>query len=288
MRALVTDKLAKPPRRDPGPEPRQEWLPVDNLVIDPEYQREVTNEGRRAIERIASRFEWSKFSPIVVSPVSLGRHAIIDGQHRATAAKLCGHASVPCYIIALDRAGQAASFAAINGSVTKITPWHVFKAALAAGEGWAVQANAVAAEAGCKLMTSNKSASDKLGGEIYGVNTMRDMIARYGADVVTAALKAYKLSIYGDLPVAWINTVLFAWVSAVAITPGAAKMQPAQLARFHDRCDILEADDAVVEEARQIRKAGGKPPAHMGALASMISVELELYVQERSAKAGAA
>jgi len=284
MRELSIDKLAKPPRRDPGPEPVQQWLPVEKLVIDPEYQREVRAEGRRAIEKIAAAFEWTKFSPVVVSPVSLGRWAVIDGQHRATAARLCGIDQVPCYILSLDRAGQAASFAAINGSVTKITSFHVYKAALAAGEGWAVQARKVAEAADCKLMTSNKSASEKAGGEIYGINTMREMIDRLGADVVTVALKAYKLSPYGDLPIAWSNSTLFAWVLAVAQTPGAARTAPSVLARFHDDFDILEADDRVVAAARALRKAGEKPTAHMAALAAETAKALAEYLNHAGAR----
>lgn len=278
MRELSIDNLAKPPVRDPGPEPRLEWLPVTKLVIDPEYQREVRADGRRAIERIAAAFEWTKFSPVVVAPVSLGRYAVIDGQHRSTAARLCGHQSVPCYVVSLDRAGQAASFAAINGSVTKITPFHVYKAALAAGEGWAVQARSVAVSAGCKLMTSNRSASDKSGGEIYGINTMREMIGRYGPDVVIAALAAYKRSVYGDLPLAWSNTILFAWVQAVADTPGAARKSLAVLSAFHGDFDILEADDRCVATARAARKAGEKPVAHMAALAAATSEALAAYL----------
>lgn len=279
MRALSTDNLAKPAKRDPGPEPVQEWLSVDKLVIDPEYQREVKADGRRAIEKIAASFEWTKFSPVVVSPVSLGRFAIIDGQHRATAAKLCGYDTVPCYVLQLDRAGQAASFAAINGSVTKITLWAIYKAALAAGEGWAVQAKAVAQEAGCRLMTSNKTASDKQGGEIYGISTMREMIARHGSAAVTTALKAYKQSIYGDLPVAWSNITLFAWVQAVAQTPGAAGTSVSRLASFHDTFDMLEADDQVAAEARAARKAGERPLAHMAALATVTGSALADFLK---------
>lgn len=274
MRALSTDNLVKPNNRDPGPEPLQDWISVDKLVIDPEYQREVKADGRRAIERIAAAFEWTKFSPVVVSPVSLGRFAIIDGQHRATAAKLCGYETVPCYVLQLDRAGQAASFAAINGSVTKITLWSIYKAALAAGEGWAVQAKAVAQEAGCRLMTSNKTASEKQGGEIYGISTMREMIARHGSAAITTALKAYKQSIYGDLPVAWSNTTLFAWVQAVAQTPGAVGTSVSRLAAFHDAFDMLEADDQVAADARAARKAGERPLAHMAALATVTSTAL--------------
>lgn len=279
MRALSIDNLAKPNNRDPGPEPQQDWISVDKLVIDPEYQREVKADGRRAIERIAAAFEWTKFSPVVVSPVSLGRFAIIDGQHRATAAKLCGYETVPCYVLQLDRAGQAASFAAINGSVTKITLWSIYKAALAAGEGWAVQAKAVAQEAGCRLMTSNKTASEKQGGEIYGISTMREMIARHGSAAITTALKAYKQSIYGDLPVAWSNTTLFAWVQAVAQTPDAVGTSVSRLASFHDTFDMLEADDEVAADARAARKAGERPLAHMAALATVTGAAIANFLK---------
>lgn len=275
MRALTLDKLSRPSVvRDPGPEPSQGWSPVEKLVIDPEYQREIRSDGRRAIERIAGAFEWSKFSPVICSPVSLGRFAIIDGQHRTTAAMLCGHVQVPCHILALDRAGQAAAFAAINGNVTKMTTWAIYKAALAAGEGWAQLAKQVAAVAGCKLMTSNKSSGDKEGGEIYGITTMRDMIARHGAAPVTLALSAFKKSVYGDLPIAWGNTILFAWVQAVAGNKRACGMSAAALAAFHNDFDVLEADDVVLADIRAAKRAGEKTLAHMASLAEAIGAAL--------------
>lgn len=288
MRALSLDKLCKPPLiRDPGPEPLQDWLPIDKLVIDPEYQREVRADGRRAIERIATNFEWSKFSPVICSPVSLGRYAIIDGQHRTTAALLCGIKRVPCHILALDRAGQASAFAAINGNVTKITTWAVYKAALAAGEGWAVQARDVAHAAGCRLMTTNKSSSEKQGGEIYGITSMREMIARHGAGKVTLALKAYQQSVYGNLPIAWANTVLFAWVQAVATHPVAAMLSSTELSRFHDDFDVLEADDEVLSAIRAAKRAGERPLAHMAALAEQISKALTDFTSKERTDAEA-
>lgn len=281
MRAIVTDGLQRPPHRDPGPEPTQQWLPIDKLVIDPEYQRDLNREGRRAIEAIARKFEWTKFSAVVVAPVSLGRYAIIDGQHRTTAAALLGIAAVPCIIQPLDRAGQAAAFAAINGSVTKITPWHIYKAALAAGEGWAVKVRRVTEDAGCRLMTYNKSGKEKLGGELYGINTMRELVDKHGAGVVTLALKAYRESVYGDLPIAWATTLVQAWIVAVAITDGAAASPAKRLANFHDGFDILEEDDAVNAELREIRKAGGVSPAHWAALSSRISTALTEFLGAR-------
>lgn len=280
MRELVLDNLTKPAVRDPGPEPVLDWLPIDKLCIDPEYQREIGNDGRRNILRIATAFEWTKFSPVVVPPVSLGRFAIIDGQHRTTAAKLCGFERVPCLVLLLDRAGQAASFAAINGSVTRITPFVIFRAALAAGEGWAVQAQRVAVDAGCKVMTFKNSTHDRHPGEIYGINTLRDLIARHGEAAVTTALKAYKLSEYGDLAEAWGTMLILAWVSAVAGVKGAAALSVTRLAKFHDDFDILETEDLVAARLREARRIGQPALAHWAALTEAISTPLTAFVEK--------
>lgn len=260
MRALVIDGLSRPATRDPGPEPQMEWLPVEKLVIDPDYQREINKTGRRAIEQIAAKFEWTKFGAVTVAPVSLGRYAIIDGQHRVTAAKLIGMAAVPCVVQALDRAGQAAAFSAINGSVVKITPGAIYKAALAAGEGWAVTAERTCRNAGCRLMTSYGSAAAKNGGEIYAVAVVRELIDRHGEATVTLALAAYRQSPYGDLAIAWASPLLLAWVTAVATAKGAGQRSVRELVAFHEDFDILEHDDAAAADVRELRRAG-KPAA---------------------------
>ena len=285
MRAILTDGLQEPARRDPGPKPEQRWLPVSLLVVDPDYQRDVNKSGRKQIEAIAAGFEWTKFSPVVVAPVSLGRYAIIDGQHRVTAAKLIGIAEVPCLIQQLDRAGQAAAFAAINGSVTKITPNAMYKAALAAREGWAVAADRASRNAGCRLMTSNRTAATKNGGEIYAAQMLRELIARHGEDVVTLALAAYRKGAYGDLPIAWASPFLKAWVTAVASTAGAARASTATLAAFHEEFDILEASDVVAAEGRQAKKRGESPAGHWQMLAYRIGDALEAHLAGRQAAA---
>ena len=283
MRALLTDGLAVPPPRDPGPEPAMEWLPVDQLVIDPEYQREVNKTGRRAIEQIAARFEWTKFGAVTVAPVSLGRFAIIDGQHRVTAAKLVGIARVPCVIQALDRAGQAAAFSAINGSVVKITPNAIYRAALAAGEGWAIAAERACKAAGCRLMTSNRSAAMKDAGEIYAVGMIRELIERHGEAAVTKALAAYRQSAYGDLAIAWTGPLLLAWITAVATTKGAAQLAARDLATFHEDFDMLEHDDAAAAEIRELRRAGKPAAPRWQLLSHRIADALAGFMAEEAA-----
>lgn len=283
MRAIVVDGMARPAPRDPGPEPQLGLLSIDRLVVDPEYQREIKADGRKAIERIASKFEWTKFSTVVVAPVSGGRYAIIDGQHRTHAAALIGATAVPCQIVQLDRAGQAAAFAAINGNTTKVTTWSIYKAALAAGEAWAESCRRVCETAGCRLMTFNRATKDKDGGEIYAVTTIRDLIERHGERVVAIALGAYRKSVYGDLALAWNNTYVTAWISAVAQCLDAVEMGADRLSKFHDTFDVLERDDQVVADLRARRREGKPTPAHWDALSTAILEELTEFCGRRDA-----
>jgi len=91
------------------------------LVVDPAYQRPIIGRGRHNVDRIARTFSWSCFAPVVVAPVEGGKFAIIDGQHRTTAAALVGLESVPCHVVAAAREAQAAAFKAINGVTTPIS-----------------------------------------------------------------------------------------------------------------------------------------------------------------------
>ncbi|MEQ1711853.1 MAG: DUF6551 family protein, partial [Hyphomicrobium sp.] len=110
-------------------------LPLDRLVIDERYQRPVTEKGRANISRILARFDWRKFAPIVVVSVGGGYYAIIDGQHRATAALMHPDIDmVPCMVVQATLAEAAETFAAINGQVTGVTVGQVFRARLASGD----------------------------------------------------------------------------------------------------------------------------------------------------------
>ncbi|MFN3868998.1 MAG: ParB N-terminal domain-containing protein, partial [Hyphomicrobiaceae bacterium] len=75
-------------------------LPLDRLVVDESYQRPITGKGRLNINRIVAKFDWRKFAPLVVTEVDGGRYAIIDGQHRATAALMHPDVHlVPCMVV---------------------------------------------------------------------------------------------------------------------------------------------------------------------------------------------
>ena len=135
-----------------GPVRQLQWLDIAELTIDPRYQREISGKGRRNVRAIAEGFSWARFAPVIVAPVEGGAYAIVDGQHRTTAASAIGVERVPCLIIQADPGEQAEAFRAINGQVTKVSRIQLFKAALAAGDAEAARVAAICREAGVTIL----------------------------------------------------------------------------------------------------------------------------------------
>ena len=184
------------PHQDP--QPTLSWIPVDRLVIDDRYQRLIERSGRKNILHIANHFDWSKFSPVLVSRRPDDLYAIIDGQHRAHAAALRGIEAVPAMVSELSLEQEASAFAWVNGSVTALTPNQIFKAALAGFEPWAVQCDAVVSKAGCKLMTYNSSSNQKKPGEVYCIGSVRRFVEAGLGSFLVAALAGIKASPHSD------------------------------------------------------------------------------------------
>ena len=84
---------------DIGTPPELAWLPVDKLDVDPAYQRTLdTKASQKLITKIAENFRWISFQAILATPQGEGddrRWLIIDGQHRAAAAKQRGIPHIP-------------------------------------------------------------------------------------------------------------------------------------------------------------------------------------------------
>lgn len=173
---------------DPGVAPDLVWVDLDRCRINEVYQRPIERRGWATIRKIAEGFSWARFGAIDVAKADDGTFHIIDGQHRAHAAAMCGIAQVPALVKSLTVQEQAAAFASINGTVTRLTPLQVFRAAMAAKEGWALQCDAYVGEAGCRLMKSNKSSSEKKAGEVFCVSTVRGLIDAGAAASLVAAL----------------------------------------------------------------------------------------------------
>jgi len=153
-------------------------VPADKLMIDTAYQRDMTWRGEAHVERIAQAFDWSKFTPLIVSKrKDPACFVVIDGQHRASAAKARGLSPLPAYLAPYNSlAEEAAGFAAINGQVTPISGLHVWKAARAAGEPWAAELDRVCAKAGVVLLVYPVPATALKPGQSIAVAALRQLV----------------------------------------------------------------------------------------------------------------
>ena len=267
---------------DPGAAPILQWVDIASLVIDDSYQRDLKRGNWTAIRSIARGFSWSRFSPVFVAPVEGGRFAIIDGQHRTHAAAMCGFEQVPCQIVQMGHQEQAASFAAVNGFVTKVTLWNIYKAALAAGESWAVDCDKVCRDAGCQLMTANATTDDKKPGEIYAIALIRTPVAAGQADSVTMALSGVRRSQFGKSAEAYSNEILKPLIAAACDRPWLAKAG-VDLARFMDAFDIWSALDRAADFAKKKRREGATGISHHDIATAEIGEGLDRAFPQRMA-----
>lgn len=174
---------------DTGAVPMMQWLALADLRIDPSYQRDVLRSGQASILKIARAFCWAKFTPVIVAAVEGGLYAIIDGQHRATAAALRGIEKVPCYVVIADRRQQAYAFAAINGQVTKLHAMSIYHARLAAGDPEVCAVQEACDTAGVTVMRFNVQANNLKRGETLASASLIQAYRDYGRDTLVTALQ---------------------------------------------------------------------------------------------------
>ena len=182
-----------------GKPPALEWLPISALCVDDEYQRPISKRGLGTIGKIADDFRWARFSPVIVTKVGVDSYAIIDGQHRATAALSQGYDKVPAYIVSVDGKEAAQVFAAVNGVVTPMSAQSVFKAARAGGETWALEIDAACKAAGIKALIHPTPKIHLKTGDTIAVGRLRHINLRHGVKFLTAVLRC--LMAFNDMGV---------------------------------------------------------------------------------------
>lgn len=256
------------------PSPSLQWVPVADLRIDRRYQRDVTGPGRRAIQRIANGFDWRKFGAVMCAPITGGGLALVDGQHRAHAAALCGIETIPAVIVPMTMAEQAAGFAAINRDKIAVDHNAVLRAELAAGTPWAVQAAEAVRAAGCEIGTYSRSSATRKPGMVFAPTLLRRMIEAGEGEAVTAGLRAIRESTQGADVQMWMASVLTPWLTVVASNQRFLRLP---LAAIFDEVD-WEAERAT---ARAWTRLNGGSPTPV--LVNRITAILRESMAERDA-----
>ncbi|WP_315920394.1 DUF6551 family protein [Mesorhizobium sp. SP-1A] len=170
--------------RELGERPALEWIGVDQIDVDGNYQREIK---AHLVDKILRRFSWAKFGAVVLSRQSNGRFSVVEGQHRWKAA--CLHPDieqVPAVVVNhKDLAGEAESFLAINRDRMAVTSVEQYWAGLTAGDDNAEAISKVLQSAGCDVVPAQGHYRPNLTNSIGAIDRC---LKRYGAGATRRAL----------------------------------------------------------------------------------------------------
>jgi hypothetical protein len=253
----------------PGPVPMLQWVEIRLLVVDPEYQREIGKRGRININRIVEEFCWSKFAPVIVAPIEGGKFAIVDGQHRVTAAMVRGITSVPCQVIQADRVEQAAAYAAVNGNVTYTTPAQLYYARLTAGDPATKELQKICAAAEVTIIRRNLLSVDMRKGETQAVAAMRRCLKHYGATTLITSLQCITQT--GDGNPGYVRAYIFEAICETLYANQAWRDAGEQLFRSLDNFSFPDRWDEANEKNR---KGGELAPPIKAAFAELFHAHL--------------
>lgn len=104
-----------------------EMVPVDNLFVDPKYQRGLTS----LVKRMEADFDPAMFIPLQASERKGGKLAVFDGQHRLETARDKGYDSVPVLVYrGLTPQQESTLFARLQRERRNITAADRFRAEL--------------------------------------------------------------------------------------------------------------------------------------------------------------
>lgn len=225
------------------------WLPIDKLRIDTRFQRPLGSANWVAIKRIAVNFQWARFAPVLVAPVEGGFYSVIDGQHRVHAALMCGRAEVPAQVANISLREQAAAFQWVNQQTIRVRPESLYKAAIVAGEPWAMDCQKAVADADCQLMTYAGNTASKKAGQIFAVELIKRLVVSGRGEAVTSGLRALRAYDKASRVPLYSTYILSPWLQAVAAAPQAA---------VDSLTDVLSRNDPfkVVEVAAKLRANG--------------------------------
>lgn len=169
-----------------GQKPELMWVPVDKIVTDNNYQRDIKPTRVRQILR---EFNWTKFQPVMLAEQEDGSYAVFDGQHRVAAARAHPQISeVPAAVVRLEsKRDEAGAFIGVNINRTAVTSVERYYAGLEAGDKDMLQLSSVLEKAGCEIVPYNGAALKS--NRTNSVTTVHRAIGTHGEAPVIQACK---------------------------------------------------------------------------------------------------
>lgn len=282
LRPIAPVKLSSSvtPSPELGIMPVPKVIPLERLVVDSRYQRDA-KRGKSVILKIVREFSWSRFQPITVAKMG-DYFAIIDGQHRAIAAR--SHPSigaVPCWVVPDERLElQAKAFVGINKVRTAITSAQIYFAGLAANDPDAIRLKRVCEKAGVSIARYANAVSNKPDHTV-AVASIDARLRKVGERPVVEALKALREA-YPQKP-GQLSAVFIEVLANFFARYGDAEQF--DRSRFVERLRECSLHDMLDGARQQRRIFGGSVASHM--LVAMVRMYNNGLRQNRLSKSEA-
>jgi hypothetical protein len=239
-------------------------IEIKDLRVDRTYRRRMTPRSARAAHKIAMRFSWDEFSPLIV--VRDGDlYQVVDGQFRAAAARTIGITELPCYVLGCDQEGAAASYAGINGTITAVTPQDIWFAEKIAKNADVLALDALLTSCGIRIVREREMGRV---GDTRSVNELKRAYARFGPEVLEVILTAIVRT--GDRGYGHLNGAVINGIGQSLIRKPAFILNPEQFYQTFDPVNLHE----LVAEARVERIRTGNH------LQSIIAREVNILIRK--------
>lgn len=155
-----------------GKKPTLEWINVDEIDIDRNYQRDV---HPALVKKIALNFNWANFQAPTLVKRPNGKYMVVDGQHRVAAAALHPQITqIPVLVQETDGEieQEAKSFVAINTNRRNINQIEKYHAALTAKDADALLMKQVVESVGCKIVDYHGQTSPRATSAVVRLSTI--------------------------------------------------------------------------------------------------------------------
>lgn len=158
-----------------------EWMNPADLLVDDDYQRDLSERSLKLIRRIVSNWDWKRFKAPVAVWTEAGFEAI-DGQCTAIAAATHPDIEqIPVMIVeASEKQDRAAAFIGHNRDRIAVTPAQLHVAAVAAGFDDAQAVDRVAKAASVTLLRQQAAAGHYKPGQTMAIGAIDWMIKLRG------------------------------------------------------------------------------------------------------------
>lgn len=216
MVQIAPMRNATPQRGLIGSPPKRVMRLPESIFIDPDFQRNITDRGKKLIHEMVEKWNWDAAEvPRIYFDEERGVEAAYDGQHTLIgAATRDDITEIPCDLHEDIRSAKraAAAFNVRNSKRIPQTPAQLFKSALLAEFPWAVQLNEIANRLNFTIAAYHGAGIYDRPDNVIAIITMKNVMDRRGGvalEKIMKMLSGLTISPIKDIHIRAIETLLF-------------------------------------------------------------------------------